>query len=565
MPDPQSQCNDSVSDNMQLTPLNVCLRVFINGKYILQNGLGPILRFCKSTDNPVLTTPTIAIANNSSSNTFTCDAVPGTVQTLVFSQYGQTQTWENCDYGDVYAVPVTQMSIYSNQSYLVSYYTRDIGGVNNMFHNEDTRSNVGSYVLTNTPSSCTSNEVWSANPCLITDNALSGSPGKIYSLYQIATQDFPKIVTNYTFNLVGYLPTQAATVICYWGTNDGGTTVSAWMTNTVMGLKTAPVSFTNRLGGVTQGTTYFFRYWASNDVDAAWASNTLAFSTPDAIPSIPAGYGFMTNSDNTITIIGYTNSDSVVTIPSSINGLPVTCIGGGAFFHCYGLTSMIIPSSVTNIVYRSIEACSSLTNITVDSGNSVYSSIDGVLFDASQTTLIGYPVGKIGDYAIPNTVAFIGDSAFDYSILTSVTIDANVSTIGKFAFANCSNLTALYCHGNAFSLGDSRDAIFTFIGDGNVTVYYLLGTTGWDSFAGPSPVLWNPQVQTDATFGPQANCFGFTFTNAGSPAVVVTASTDLTSSVWIPVATNTLTSGSSYFSDPQWTNYPNRYYRFQMP
>ena len=29
--------------------------------------------------------------------------------------------------------------------------------------------------------------------------------------------------------------------------------------------------------------------------------------------------------------------------------------------------------------------------------------------------------------------------------------------------------------------------------------------------------------------------------------------------------TNTITTGSSYFSDPQWTNYPTRFYRFQMP
>ena len=32
-----------------------------------------------------------------------------------------------------------------------------------------------------------------------------------------------------------------------------------------------------------------------------------------------------------------------------------------------------------------------------------------------------------------------------------------------------------------------------------------------------------------------------------------------------PVATNTLTGGQSVFSDPQWTNYPNRYYRLRSP
>jgi hypothetical protein len=31
--------------------------------------------------------------------------------------------------------------------------------------------------------------------------------------------------------------------------------------------------------------------------------------------------------------------------------------------------------------------------------------------------------------------------------------------------------------------------------------------------------------------------------------------------IWTSVATNTLAGGSSYFSDPQWTNYPGRFYR----
>ena len=31
------------------------------------------------------------------------------------------------------------------------------------------------------------------------------------------------------------------------------------------------------------------------------------------------------------------------------------------------------------------------------------------------------------------------------------------------------------------------------------------------------------------------------------------------------MATNTITDGSSYFSDPDWTNYPSRYYRLSSP
>jgi hypothetical protein len=39
----------------------------------------------------------------------------------------------------------------------------------------------------------------------------------------------------------------------------------------------------------------------------------------------------------------------------------------------------------------------------------------------------------------------------------------------------------------------------------------------------------------------------------------------LANPVWSPLQTNTLTGGSCYFSDSQWTNYPGRFYRLRSP
>jgi len=47
--------------------------------------------------------------------------------------------------------------------------------------------------------------------------------------------------------------------------------------------------------------------------------------------------------------------------------------------------------------------------------------------------------------------------------------------------------------------------------------------------------------------------------------VVLEACTDLANLTRSSVRTYTLTGGSSYFSDPQWTNYPGRYYRLCSP
>jgi hypothetical protein len=69
----------------------------------------------------------------------------------------------------------------------------------------------------------------------------------------------------------------------------------------------------------------------------------------------------------------------------------------------------------------------------------------------------------------------------------------------------------------------------------------------------------------EPNFGVQANCFGFTISWATNTSVVVEACTDLAQMTWCPAATNTLTSGTSYFSDSQWTNYPGRFYRLRSP
>jgi hypothetical protein len=95
----------------------------------------------------------------------------------------------------------------------------------------------------------------------------------------------------------------------------------------------------------------------------------------------------------------------------------------------------------------------------------------------------------------------------------------------------------------------------------------LPGTTGWGStFGGRPTVLWSPQVQTSgASFGVRTNRFGFTITGTSNLVIVVEACTNLVNPTWSPVATNTLTGGSSYFSDPRWTNNPARFYRLRSP
>ena len=91
----------------------------------------------------------------------------------------------------------------------------------------------------------------------------------------------------------------------------------------------------------------------------------------------------------------------------------------------------------------------------------------------------------------------------------------------------------------------------------------MSGTTNWSSpFDGIPAVQLSLQPQTGGpSLGVQNNQFGFNVTGNNGLVVVVQAATSLVNPVWISVWTNTLTGGSAYFSDPQWTNYPGRYYR----
>jgi len=56
--------------------------------------------------------------------------------------------------------------------------------------------------------------------------------------------------------------------------------------------------------------------------------------------------------------------------------------------------------------------------------------------------------------------------------------------------------------------------------------------------------------------------FGFEIAGGSNQVVVVEASTDLVS--WTALATNTLGASPLHFSDPGWTNFPQRFYRARL-
>jgi hypothetical protein len=261
---------------------------------------------------------------------------------------------------------------------------------------------------------------------------------------------------------------------------------------------------------------------------------------------------------NSVTYIGGFAFESCTSLTSVTIPGSVTAFGREAFYNCTGLTSVTIANGVRSLGYAMFYGCTNLTSVTIP--NSV-TNIEGYAF---------YYCTSLTNVTIGNSVTYIGVSAFSFCrSLISVMIGNGVTNIGDYAFWSCTSLAAVYFQGNAPSI-DSADPGLgprVFEGAYNVTVYYLPGATGWRAtFAGRPAVLWNPLVQTgDASFGVRTNRFGFTITGASNLVLVVEAATNLAHPAWVPVGTNTLTGGASYFSDPEWTNHPARFYRLRSP
>lgn len=168
--------------------------------------------------------------------------------------------------------------------------------------------------------------------------------------------------------------------------------------------------------------------------------------------------------ETTGTITKYVESDTVVVIPSKINGVPVETISNAAF-HDSAVTSVTIPDSVTSISDGAFGFCSQLTNI------SIPNSVTYISFSAFRACT------SLKSITLPSSLSSISEALFfGCSQLTTIHIPDSVSSIHSYAFCNCGKLETIRIPVSVTSIGS-----YAFDGcPSSMTVTYSGSKTQWD-------------------------------------------------------------------------------------
>lgn len=171
------------------------------------------------------------------------------------------------------------------------------------------------------------------------------------------------------------------------------------------------------------------------------------------------GITYIVSKDESVSMVVPATISGNVIIPSEIDLKDkqyfITSIDKDIFADCVNLTSVEIPSSVTNVAVDAFNSCSKLESVKVDN-NTNYSSQDGILYNKSKTAFVCIPKAIKGAVSIPNGITTISSSLFQgRNKITSVELSNSVKSIENNAFYNCSGLTNIKIPSGIMSISEN--------------------------------------------------------------------------------------------------------------
>lgn len=171
-------------------------------------------------------------------------------------------------------------------------------------------------------------------------------------------------------------------------------------------------------------------------------------SNANAVVSVAENYTY-TEENGEITITGYEGEATVLEIPESIEGLPVTVIGKNAFAGKDTIEEVVIPDSVRIVGRNSFNGCGKLEKVTFgvnveEIGGWAFclTALKEVTLPDKLTVVKGYSFANtdIVKLEIPVSVEKIEDAAFSSIEIETLTVSSNIKTIERQAFRHCDNL-----------------------------------------------------------------------------------------------------------------------------
>ncbi len=136
--------------------------------------------------------------------------------------------------------------------------------------------------------------------------------------------------------------------------------------------------------------------------------------------------------DGKITVVAYEGTAAELTIPSEIDGLPVTAIGDNAFYTST-IEKITLPNSITHIGKNAFGLCESLSEIVFSEG----------LVSIANSAFQNCPA--LTSITLPSSVKTIGDAVFyNCDTLETFRFPDRIESIGTQLFWGCETLTDVY-------------------------------------------------------------------------------------------------------------------------